>query len=184
MSTATGTMTTEQISEIMNRPHAVELIASRIPARIAYTALDGTPRVVPTNYVWTGSAVVLCSATTSAKVAALQANPRVAITVDSEPMPPKTLLLRGTAEVEIVAGVPEIFLAAARRRTPEEYWDLWTAGLPSLYSEMAVITITPDWVKLIDFETSAPKAEEDLARAAGPERMSWVTPIVMRATAG
>lgn len=183
MTTATGTMSAAQISDVMNRPYAKELVDSRIPARIAYTALDGTPRVVPTNYSWNGSAVILCSAPNSAKVAALRANPRVAITIDSEPMPPKLLLLRGAASIEIVQGVPQQFMDAARRRTPDEYWDAWTGGLPSLYSEMALITVTPDWVKLIDFETNAPKAEEDLARAAAPDKMSWVTPIV-RGSAG
>jgi hypothetical protein len=176
----TDTMTAEQITDVLNRPYAQQLIASRIPARIAYTALDGTPRVIPTNYHWNGSTLVICSAPKSAKVAALRAKPRVAITVDSEPMPPRLLLLRGAASIEIVDGVPEVFLTAARRRTPDEYWDAWTAGVPSLYPQMAVITITPDWAKLIDFETSAPKAEEDLARAAQPGLTSWVTPIVSR----
>jgi hypothetical protein len=177
-------MTPAQIADVLNRPYAQELIASRIPARIAYTALDGTPRVVPTNYLWTGSAVVIASAETSAKVAALRANPRVAITIDSEPMPPKTLLLRGAASVDVVEGVPQEFLDAARRRTPDEYWDAWSSSLPGLYPRMAVITITPDWAKLIDFETNAPKAEEDLARAAlATGQMSWVTPIVLNAAA-
>jgi hypothetical protein len=180
----TSTTKDEQITDVLNRPIARELIESRIPARVAYTALDGTPRVVPVNYLWTGSTVILCSAPKSAKVAALQANPRVAITIDSEPMPPRMLLLRGVASVEIVDGVPDLFLKAARRRTPDEYWDAWVGGLPSLYSQMAVITITPDWVKLIDFETNAPKAEEDLARSAPPDKMSWVTPIVRRQAQG
>ncbi len=179
-----ATMTPAQIADVLNRPYAQELIASRIPARIAYTALDGTPRVIPCNYLWNGSAVVLASAATSPKVSALRANPRVAISIDSEPMPPKILLLRGAAAVDIVEGVPPVFLSAARRRTPDEYWDAWSSSLPALYPRMAVITITPDWAKLIDFETNAPKAEEDLARAALTEgQMSWVTPIVLGATA-
>jgi len=174
----TITVTTDHITDVLNRTYAQELIASRIPARVAYTALDGTPRVVPVNYYLNGSTVVMCSAPKSAKVAALRANPRVAITIDSEPMPPRMLLLRGTASVEIVDGVPDVFLQAARRRTPDEYWDAWVGGLPAMYSQMAVITVALDWVKLIDFETSAPKAEEDLARNAPPELMSWVKPIV------
>src|SRR5690349_20587609 len=83
--TTMATMTPAQIADVLNRPYAQELIASRIPARIAYTALDGTPRVIPCNYLWNGSAVVLASAATSPKVSALRANPRVAISIDSEP---------------------------------------------------------------------------------------------------
>ena len=176
----TATMTAEQIIDVLNRPYAQALIASRIPARIAYTALDGTPRVIPINYHWNGSTLVIASALKSAKVAALRANPRVAITVDSEDMPPKVLLVRGVASVEIVDGVPEVFLTAARRRTPDAYWDSWSGGVHTLYPQMAVITITPGWVKLIDFETNVPKAEEELALAAPPGQTSWVTPIVTR----
>jgi hypothetical protein len=176
----TATMTAEQITDVLNRPHSQALIASRVPLRIAYTALDGTPRVIPINYHRDGSTLVIASALKSAKVAALRANPRVALTVDSEDMPPKILLMRGAASVEVVDGVPEVFLSAARRRTPEAYWDTWVGGVATLYPQMAVITITLDWAKLIDFETSAPKAEEDLARAAQPGVTSWVTPIVSR----
>jgi hypothetical protein len=33
-----------------------------------------------------------------------------------------------------------------------------------------MITITPDWAKLLDFETTLPKAVEDLVKAAGEPR--------------
>ncbi|MCK9921380.1 hypothetical protein MXD61_05635 [Frankia sp. AgPm24] len=33
-------------------------LASTIPARFAYVALDGTPRVVPTWFHWTGEELV------------------------------------------------------------------------------------------------------------------------------
>lgn len=36
--------------------------------------------------------------------------------------------------------------------------------MQGLYSEMAVITVTPHWVKLLDFETTSPKAVEDLIK--------------------
>jgi len=35
----------------------------------------------------------------------------------------------------------------------------------ALYDEMVRITSEPDWAKLLDFETTIPKAVEDLARA-------------------
>ena len=35
----------------------------------------------------------------------------------------------------------------------------------ALYDEMAQITIEPDWAKLLDFETTIPKAVEDLVQA-------------------
>ena len=38
----------------------------------------------------------------------------------------------------------------------------WTAGVKALYDQMVRITVTPDWVKLLDFETTIPKAVADL----------------------
>ena len=35
----------------------------------------------------------------------------------------------------------------------------------ALYDQMALITIEPDWAKLLDFETTLPKAVEDLVLA-------------------
>jgi hypothetical protein len=52
--------------------------------------------------------------------------------------------------------------------TDEQYGE-WVAGVQALYDEMAVITITPTWAKLLDFETTLPTAVEDLIKekAAG-----------------
>jgi hypothetical protein len=36
----------------------------------------------------------------------------------------------------------------------------------ALYDQMALITIEPDWAKLLDFETTIPKAVEDLVQHA------------------
>jgi hypothetical protein len=41
------------------------------------------------------------------------------------------------------------------------------AGVQGLYDEMVVITITPTWAKLLDFETTIPKAVEDLIKEKG-----------------
>uniref|UniRef100_UPI003F498F62 pyridoxamine 5'-phosphate oxidase family protein n=1 Tax=Actinomadura sp. CA-154981 TaxID=3240037 RepID=UPI003F498F62 len=163
--TMTAAMSDQDITEVMNRPHARELLASPIPARLAYTGLDRSPRVVPVGYDWDGTHITVASAVTSAKTKALQANPNVALTIDSEDFPPKVLLLRGTARLEIVDGVPDIFLRASKRRMSQDQWPDWKAGVQALYDQMAVITITPTWAKLLDFETTIPKAEHDIMHA-------------------
>ncbi len=160
-----ATMSAQDIAEVMNRPYSRELLASRIPARLAYTGLDGDPRVVPLGYEWDGALVTVASAMGSAKTKALQANPKVALSIDSEDFPPKVLLLRGTAQVEIVDGVPDVFLRGSKKRVSDDQWPGWVAGVRALYDQMAVITITPTWAKLLDFETTIPKAEEDIMRA-------------------
>jgi hypothetical protein len=98
----------------------------------------------------------------SAKVAALQHNPNVALTIDQGAFPPKVLLIRGVAEVELIEGIPKGYLAAGRKvMTAEQYSD-WVSGVQALYDEMVVITITPTWAKLLDFETTLPESVEDL----------------------
>ena len=48
---------------------------------------------------------------------------------------------------------------------PAEHFDGWEQGVRALYDEMAQITIEPAWAKLLDFETTIPKAVEDLVQA-------------------
>lgn len=42
---------------LLNDPVAQELLHSTVPARLAYTWLDGTPRVVPIWFHWNGEEV-------------------------------------------------------------------------------------------------------------------------------
>ena len=119
---------------LLNDPIAQELLRSTIPARLAYTGTDGTPRVVaPSGCHWTGQEVVIASPPDAPKLKALQANPRVALTIDAEPWPHKVLLLRGPAQVEIVDGVPSEYEAAARRYFGEEQGAAWTDQVRSCF---------------------------------------------------
>jgi hypothetical protein len=155
----------EQVVEELAKPIAQELLHSSIPARLAYVGVDGDPRVVPVGFQWDGARIVVCTVPTSAKVRALQQNRRVAITIDTEGYPPRVLLVRGAASVEMVDGVPSEYVEASRRLVPEEEFEGWEAGVRGLYDAMAKITITPDWARLLDFETTIPRAVEDIVRA-------------------
>lgn len=99
-------MEPQDVQAIMQDPVARELLESRNPARLAYVALDGTPRVVPVGLQWDGHALVIGTVPSSPKVDALRAHPAVAITVDTTPptWPPKVLLVRGTSTVTHVEG--------------------------------------------------------------------------------
>lgn len=159
-------MNKDDVAEVMAMPIAQRLLLnSPIPVRLAYVGVDGDPRVVPVGFLWDGEKVSVGSAVTSAKVEALRQNPRVAITIDTEDLPPRVLLIRGAAKVEVVDGVAEEFIKASKKRVPDEAWEGWLQGQHALYREMALITIEPDWAKLIDFETTIPKAQEDMIRA-------------------
>ena len=160
-------MNPEQVHEAMNDPVARRLLESANPARLAYVALDGTPRVVPVAFHWDGAALVIGTVPGSAKVAALRASPVVAVTIDTSPpaWPPNVLLIRGTAKVSQVSGVFPEYVAAARKVTPADQFAEWEAGVKALYDEMTRIDITPTWAKIHDFETRLPQAVEDLAKA-------------------
>jgi hypothetical protein len=163
-------MELDQVADVMAKPISKQLLGSSIPARLAYTALDGGPRVIPIAFLCAGTQLIMCTVPKSAKVAALQRNPRVAITIDTEGMPPHVLLIRGQATIELVDGVPGEFVEASRKIVPEEMFADWAAGVRALYQQMAKITVEPDWAKLLDFETTIPSAVEDLVKAHGDPR--------------
>lgn len=159
----------QEIAEILAKPYAQELLSSSIPARLAYTGADGDPRVIPIAFHWDGARIVVCTVPKSAKVRALRENPRVAITIDSVGYPPRVLLVRGAATVELVDGVPDEYVEASRKLVPAAEFAAWEGGVRALYQQMIKITIEPDWAKLLDFETTIPKAVEDLIAAHSQE---------------
>jgi hypothetical protein len=83
-------------------------------------------------------------------------------------VPPNILLVRGTAEIEIVDGIPDEFLAASHKAVPEQQWGAFEEQVRALYPAMARISITPRWAKVLDFETRVPIAVERLARGDHP----------------
>jgi hypothetical protein len=139
-------------------PVAQRLLLAPIPARLAYTWHDGTPRVVPIWFHWTGEQVVMAGPPDAPKVDAIRARPQVALTIDSTDWPYKVLLIRGTATAEIVAGVPPEYAAAARRYFGTEQGDAWTAQVAQMMTQTARIAVRPTWVGVLDFETRFPQA--------------------------
>jgi len=160
-------MNRDDVIAVLNKPLSLELMNSDIHARVAYNGPDGFPRVIPVAYVWNGEQIVFCSPPNATKVRSLQKDSKVAITIDTDDFPPKLLLVRGTADVEIVDGLPNEFIEGARRQVPAEAFAEWEAGCRALYDQMARIVVTPVWAKLIDFETTVPNAVAELIDAKG-----------------
>ncbi len=131
---------------------AQALLDSPLAARLAYTGLDGTPRVVPVGFLWNGTEVVVCTAPSAPKVRALRERPAVAITIDEEDPPQKALLLRGTARIDVVEGVAEEYLGAAAKRIGGETLRAFETEVRSLYKEMARLSVRPEWAMLLDFD--------------------------------
>lgn len=159
-------MDRHDVAEVLAAPLSQELLGSSIPARLAYAGLDGAPRAIPIGFWWSGEHLAMATVPKAAKVAALRHNPQVALTIDTQDQwPPRVLLIRGTARLDLVDGVPEAYLAASRKVVPATERAGWEQGVRALYQQMVVITVEPRWAKLLDFETTAPKAVEDLMRA-------------------
>ncbi|MDX6564500.1 MAG: hypothetical protein QOE10_162, partial [Gaiellales bacterium] len=92
---------------------AQRLLASTIPARFAYIAGDGTPRVLATWFHWTGEVLAMPTFVAAphvrhaaGRLRALRANPAVAITIDTETSPPEVLTMRGRVAITEVDGIP------------------------------------------------------------------------------
>ena len=144
---------------------AKRLLASTIPARYAYTALDGTPRIVASWFVWTGEELVLPTFISAPhvshaayRVRALRANPDVAVSIDTESSPPQVLSLRGKAEITETDGVAAEYAAAAHRFLGPEQAAGYLAQIDQPGTRMARIAVRPAWVALMDFETRMPSA--------------------------
>lgn len=148
--------------EVLSRPRAQELLHSPLLMRLAYVGLDDYPRVIPIGYLWNGESFVVCTAEKAPKVRALEANPHVAITIDTDSQPPHILLVRGTASVQIVDGIPVEYLQASKKSVPQGQWEAFETQVRGLYPRMARINMRPEWAKLIDFETTLPIAVERL----------------------
>ena len=152
----------DDVLQVLNDPLAQELLRSNIPARLAYTGRDGAPRAILIAFHWTGQQFIVCTPPHAAKVQAIQANPRVALTIDTTTFPPHVLLVRGTASVAVVDGVPPEYLAGSRKIVGDAQFPAFEEQVRGLYDRMARIAIEPTWAKLLDFETRLPRAVEQL----------------------
>ncbi len=97
--------------------HAAQrLLVSPVPAHLAYTWRDGTPRNTPIWFHWDGRAVVMCSPSTAPKVGVLTQGSPVAVTIHGTDWPFAVLLLRGIVDdAEQLDGVAPEYRASATR---------------------------------------------------------------------
>jgi hypothetical protein len=146
--------------ELLNDPVAQEMLQAPIPMRLAYIWTDGSPRVVPIGFHWTGSEIVIGGPPEAPKVKALAQNPKVALTIDSNQMPYHVLLIRGTASLSLHDGIIPEYIAYCKRYMGEEGAAAWLQQLAPLVPKMERIAIRPEWVGILDFERRFPSAVE------------------------
>jgi hypothetical protein len=150
--------------ELFADPVARELLASAIPARLAYTWTDGTPRVASIWFHWDGTDLVMCTFRGAPKLKALRTGDRVALTIDTNEPPNRILSVRGTARVSMVEGVVAEYARAAERYLGAEQAAAYIGSLPADVP-MARIAVRPDEVVLLDFQTRFPSALRSLGLA-------------------
>ncbi len=147
---------------LLQQPASRELLQSKIPARLAYIATDGTPRVIPIWFHWNGTEFVMGTPPKAPKLKALARNPRVALTIDDNTFPHKVLLVRGIARLEPLNGIVPEYAAAAERYFGAEQGKAWVAKMGQMISSMVRIT-----------------DHSRLGRAAGfPDALSQCSPAV------
>ncbi|MCP2322970.1 UDP-N-acetyl-D-mannosaminuronic acid transferase (WecB/TagA/CpsF family) [Hamadaea flava] len=137
---------------------ARRLLGSTELARVAYVAKDGTPRVFPVMFHWTGDELVFGTFAGSAKIAALRTRPAVALTIDTAGPPPEVLLLRGQATVTDVDGILPEYAAAHHHYYGPEQGARNIADVAQSGRKMVRVGLVPDWVGTLDFVSRFPAA--------------------------
>jgi hypothetical protein len=126
------------------------LLISTVPAHLAYTWTDGTPRNTPIWFHWDGRAVVMCSPSNAPKVKALADGDPVAVTIHGADWPFAVLMLRGTVAVDQVEGIAPEYRASASRYFGVEQGEAWCNSLPADMVSTR-FRLEPSWVGLLDF---------------------------------
>jgi hypothetical protein len=119
---------------------AQRLLSSRIPARFAYIATDGTPRVLATWFHWTGEVLAMPT---------FLAAPHVRHPAG------RLAALRANSEVD---GIPAEYASAARRYLGDEAAQAYLAQIDQPGTRMASISLHPTWVGVLDFQSRLPSA--------------------------
>ena len=87
---------------LQTKPVVRELLRAPIMARLAYTWTNGTPRVVPMWFHWTGTEILMGAPPNAPKMTVLRDNAAVAISIDTDTWPYRVLTIRGTIHIDIV----------------------------------------------------------------------------------
>jgi PPOX class probable F420-dependent enzyme len=99
----------------LDDPVVAALLEGPNLARLAYTGLDGRPRVIPIWFTVLDGDVVMVTGPKASKVRALEANNAVALTIDDARPPYKVLLVEGDASLEPTEGIAPEYEDITRR---------------------------------------------------------------------
>jgi pyridoxamine 5'-phosphate oxidase-like protein len=149
---------------LLEAPAARDLLQQAIPARLAYVAPDGTPRIVPTWFHWTGDEVVMATWVSgphitrpARRIDHLRRNPAVILSIDTHDQPPTVLQIRGRVRVDEVDGIADEYARAAERYLGADTGGAYIAQFDPAAVRMARLAVRPQWVGLLDFAGRLPE---------------------------
>lgn len=111
------------------------LLASRVPARVAWVDTTERPRVVPLWFDWFEDQLSVTTFAGTRKLDELEDGASVAVTIDTEDFPYRNLRIRGTVTLEASDDVTPQYRRAAQRylgETPGLDWCDRLAGTPQV----------------------------------------------------
>jgi PPOX class probable F420-dependent enzyme len=152
-------MTVEEARRILQMDQvAHHLLGATIIAQLAYTWRDGSPRVVPMWFHWTGEDILMGAPPNSPKMKVLAARPQVAVSIDSADWPYKWLTVRGTASVQVSPEPFAEYLMMAGLYLGEAGGEQFLGALRQTFHGWARIAIQPQEVRILDFQGRFPSA--------------------------
>ena len=141
----------------LDDPVVAGLLGEPNLARLAYVGLDKRPRVVPIWFVYEDGRFLMVTGPKAEKVRAIQANPAVALTIDSSTLPYHVLLVNGEAEIEPTEGMAAEYPAIVQRflgAAAEGY----LANMRGRVKQQRRIRVTPHSYRVLDFVRRFPKS--------------------------
>ncbi len=117
------------------------LLEARIPARLAWNDAGGSPRIAPLWFHWTGTSLELSTFAGSRKLDELRDGDLVAVSIDTEDFPYRSLRIRGRVTIEAVDGLTSSYREAARRYLGDGPGQDWCDRLAD--ADQALLTVHP-----------------------------------------
>ena len=152
-------MTVEAAQHILQADSVAQHVL-RLPliARLAYSWRDGSPRVVPMWFHWTGEEILMGAPPNAPKMKVLAQRPQVAVSIDTVEWPYHWLTVRGTASVQVFSEPFAEYSGMAHRYLGEEGGEQFLAALRQTFPAWARIAIRPQEVRVLDFQGRFPSA--------------------------
>lgn len=129
--------TKQEDPALFDDPVAQRLPQSTIPARVAYVWRDESPRVIPIGFHWNGAEIVLGTPPDSPKMTVLHDGVKVAVTIDSDAMPFKVLLIRGAVRTDTVDGIAPEYEATTMLVLGQAEGRAWLNNLRPICPQMS-----------------------------------------------